>query len=438
MTPYILRANYLTFVGATLTIDWFVREELAQISQPLDQIHLIIPLSLEADINFIRMVFLELEKHKFYKITFLADIGNKNILSNFKLKNNQFDIVYVHFWAILTSYHTKNPSTHVDLTNPVGLFITGRLARPSRIGLLLQLYRKGLLPDLIKWSFPLTVNDLDELDQYLNISDSKEFLKLCVDHAEEINDFDFVATPDSRSHFCFEEVYTTTSYSIVSETYTPYQTTVRITEKPFRAIINKHPFITVGFVGTNRLLQEYGFKTYDEYLPYQYDDIQDQALRFTTIVDNIEAFPSCLLAHKTAILADIEHNFNHMQSIVSNTQKQINDLFDREVNIPLEFGLDPGYLFGTQQYHDVMIARTNKLIAENQIEYDQRILAAKQYEWIRHYRSVAGPTWPNINSDDEWHLIPQDIQEECINTFNIVPKQYNNLNVYYLVEESND
>lgn len=84
--------------------------------------------------------------------------------------------------------------------------------------------------------------------------------------------------------------------SIVSETVffnsklTPgeYFDTVFFSEKIYKPMMCKHPFILIGSPGSLKVLHEFGYQTFHPYIDETYDTITDDFERMTAIVDELE------------------------------------------------------------------------------------------------------------------------------------------------------
>jgi hypothetical protein len=89
-------------------------------------------------------------------------------------------------------------------------------------------------------------------------------------------------------------------FSIVTETYfyhdykkyhgmcwAYYEDTLFISEKTYKAIAFKHPFIVLGFNGTLSYLRKIGYKTFHPYIDESYDEVHDDELRFKMVTDEI-------------------------------------------------------------------------------------------------------------------------------------------------------
>jgi hypothetical protein len=92
-----------------------------------------------------------------------------------------------------------------------------------------------------------------------------------------------------------------------------------ITEKTYRPIYFKHPFIMVGPKGTLAGLREYGFKTFSPYFDESYDEIDDPVLRLGAILN--ETMRLCGLTDdqwltiQQALLPIVEYNYNILKSM---------------------------------------------------------------------------------------------------------------------------
>ena len=110
-------------------------------------------------------------------------------------------------------------------------------------------------------------------------------------------------------------IYSKTGFRVISET--EYEYSVEhlyadgkdpwITEKTWLTMLNHHPFIMAGEKGTLDKLKRMGYKTFEEYLPYKYDNASDDH-RLDLIVKNTEYWLNNLQMD-TNIMNDIEHNY---------------------------------------------------------------------------------------------------------------------------------
>jgi hypothetical protein len=114
-----------------------------------------------------------------------------------------------------------------------------------------------------------------------NVTDLMEKLPLVLDTA------DFI--PNQAQNF-FSEVYLDTWVSVITETYySEYQGhAMFFSEKIYKPIRARHPFILVGAPGSLKALREQGFQTFDKFWSESYDDIQDDTTRLVVICKLLE------------------------------------------------------------------------------------------------------------------------------------------------------
>lgn len=91
-----------------------------------------------------------------------------------------------------------------------------------------------------------------------------------------------------------------------------------LSEKTFKAIINRHPFIILGVPKTLELLKELGYKTFSPWIDEGYDGETDDVLRTHMVakeVKKLAELPDDKLAEFLVFAREIvEHNFNNLKS----------------------------------------------------------------------------------------------------------------------------
>jgi len=91
-----------------------------------------------------------------------------------------------------------------------------------------------------------------------------------------------------------------------------------LTEKIFKPIVLKQPFILLGCSDNLKYLKEYGFKTFDKWWSEDYDDIEDPILRLRTVCTLLEKICKMSNAEIKNILRDmeevLEYNFQWFYS----------------------------------------------------------------------------------------------------------------------------
>ena len=132
------------------------------------------------------------------------------------------------------------------------------------------------------------------------------------------------------------QYYKQTLVSLVTETnYNTKECT--LTEKSFKPMYNKHPFMIVGVPGTIRGLQDLGFKTFSEFWDESYDDESQPGLRMEKILNNVKLIaswtPDQVLDFKRRVKPILEHNYNMFSepgsvAVVNNIYNHITDNFE--------------------------------------------------------------------------------------------------------------
>jgi len=111
--------------------------------------------------------------------------------------------------------------------------------------------------------------------------------------------------------------YQNSLFSIVSETYF-FSKIIHLTEKTFKPIINRHPFIMISAPYTLRKIREFGFKTFGDIIDESYDEIEDDELRFDTIMNLVREIslwgPRRISQVSVQIKEIVDFNYDLMQS----------------------------------------------------------------------------------------------------------------------------
>lgn len=108
--------------------------------------------------------------------------------------------------------------------------------------------------------------------------------------------------------------YNETYFSVVNEThYDGKKYPISTTEKIFKAIFHKHPFIVVGVPNYLSRLRERGYKTFNGIIDESYDTESDPSIRMLKIVNEIERLCNLtdneLEEYRIKALEIVEYNF---------------------------------------------------------------------------------------------------------------------------------
>lgn len=317
-----------------------------------------------------------------------------------QLNNSVCNITFIDFFALRTYQCCINDSQEISSTwnssNAKFLFLMGKYHKLNRIGLLYKLYENDLLDDTrCQWSSYHDI-ELDEtlkfipcssLEQKISIS---KFLKHIFRNPDEAKVCIQNSISSHYGGFPFDvNLYKTTNLSLISET--AFDSTITITEKTYRAIINQHPFVIAGAPGILKEIQHRGFYTFDEYMTVKnYDSIASKYRRLDAIVENVKNF-NPLGNDIEAINKMVEHNAAHFDNLVKEDSSSLQ-------NMLLNYNVQDAW--------------------ENVIPW--RDLGDRVFlSWQHYYQIIKGPSWPSCHSVDDCNNLPLHIQEELRTVFNL-------------------
>ena len=138
---------------------------------------------------------------------------------------------------------------------------------------------------------------------------------------------------------------TSALWHIVTETVY-FLPKLHLSEKIFKPIVVKRPFILVAAPGNLAYLKRYGFKTFDRWIDESYDDEQDHYIRIEKITEEIAKLcalePADLLEMHKEMQEVLEYNFQHFYG---NFRKIItNELIDNFVALDTPAKLSAEYI----------------------------------------------------------------------------------------------
>jgi hypothetical protein len=258
--------------------------------------------------------------------------------SESKISKLHKDIVYVNFFAAACYAHTLlSPNQRVNQKwnnkSSMGLYLPGQPDRPHRIKLIAMMWEKKLLNKL-NYSFFIT--DLEKnsvFNQNLLSYDKEKFDRFL---NETLCSLDIIAgSEDSFNYTGYpfdHRLYSNTLFSVISESDFKNESNwkPKLTEKTYRAMVNKHPFICAWFPGMTTHIENLGFKSFKEYMYYpNYNDEPDLIRRLKHTIKNIETFSNQVITHVDKIRDDVEFNYNHFVSLAKSNARKIELLLDK-------------------------------------------------------------------------------------------------------------
>ena len=177
--------------------------------------------------------------------------------------------------------------------------------------------------------------------------------KLVVDHAE-IHSSASANIPRTidRLDFNNDTLNVDSFWHAVTETVFYYDK-LHLTEKIFKPIVSKQPFMLLAAPGNLAYLKSYGFKTFDSVIDETYDTIQDNDLRTEAVIDQLHWYCNLTPGEKTDVIKQLEpiidYNFHHFYGEF----KQIitRELLDNTKTLFKEIGYNDSHINYTNIHH---------------------------------------------------------------------------------------
>ena len=133
----------------------------------------------------------------------------------------------------------------------------------------------------------------------LVLDDEKDVNKMCTDEVNATKDY-----------------YKTSLVSIVTETNFDLPE-LTLTEKSFKPVKHKHPFIIVGVPGALRAMRDMGFKTFSDFWDESYDQIGDPNTRMRRLVKLTEEIGNWnndqIIDFKRRVKPILDHNYEQLK-----------------------------------------------------------------------------------------------------------------------------
>lgn len=159
-------------------------------------------------------------------------------------------------------------------------------------------------------------NELVDSNSKLSKNAKKEiFIDLGLDQTSLILDTDvFSGKLSGDFDFATFQLWQDSFFHVVTETIYYYDK-LHLTEKIFKPIVSKRPFILVASAGNLAYLKSYGFKTFDRWIDESYDLEQDNDVRMEKIVKNVEYICNLTYSQQQNIMQEmqevLDYNYNH-------------------------------------------------------------------------------------------------------------------------------
>jgi hypothetical protein len=276
--------------------------------------------------------------------------------------NNNFKQLYYFFHGFAAQdwyrgYHALNYDKTVVRPYKYSFISMNRIInndRSYRIYFVSKLKELGLL-DKGLVSFNVTDNVFDDWQDEVSDPNSK-LSESAKQHAEKhlvnVNKLviDRASLPGSASADIprDQDVF----WNIVTETVF-YYTKLHLTEKIFKPIVSKQPFMLLAAPGNLAYLKSYGFKTFDSVIDESYDAIEDNDARISAVVEQLAWYCALSDKEKTDVMRAIEpivlHNFYHFYGDFKHIITR--ELLDNTKTLFRDIGYDDSHINYDGIYH---------------------------------------------------------------------------------------
>ena len=276
------------------------------------------------------MFHLMTEYFNYYKIPLSQIIYATNspnadtLYKNFCARKNiepLMNCAYIGMYERLLISDTKNSSVLMNNTYKVEskqkTFLNfNRRYRNQRFWFLLEIYKRHLLDEFyISFDKTQPEGNLPFLPKAKEINQSMG-VNLSIEQLEELNEkLPLVLDSENFSVFPMENAlsdtlpfYKNSLIHVVTETEF-FTDIIHVSEKTFKPIMYKQPFIFLGPPYILKFLQDSGYKTFNNFWDESYDNITDHHSRMLAILELIESLS------KLSDIGKLELS-NHMQDIV--------------------------------------------------------------------------------------------------------------------------
>jgi hypothetical protein len=250
--------------------------------------------------------------------------------------NCEHNVSYLNWGWVYTYYSVfveKHPiQTLYKPKSSKGLFLLGKGNKIQRVGLLKTFYESNNL-DSILWSFknsPETLKQIrtDFFSDYTD-EDFDTFIKV----SEKVLDYESMDGVFVHLGFpCDVNLFTNTAFSIVSETWLHGIPHI-FTEKTWKPIINRHPFIMIGSEENINILKKLGFKVFQEsaWFVEDQDLLEHIVLTSVNMKKRIETDDH----YQKQLVNDVEYNYNKFIELAKKDIDQFLASLDENGNMRL-------------------------------------------------------------------------------------------------------
>lgn len=232
---------------------------------------------------------------------------------------------FFHGWAALDWYRGYDRtflmpeptarSINKSFINP-NRIVGGK--REHRIGLMYHLLKRGIANSWTSFPAVCPAEGVDVVDLAHELE--SKYPGIRQEFAQAGFPRNFLGEDDHPMHSCWLSLFDLSAESlayVVTETvYTGRRN--HLTEKTFKPICLRMPFVLVSTAGSLAYLRQYGFKTFDSLWDESYDRITNDQQRLERIADLLKELDSMSTGERQRLFESavpiIEHNYQHFYS----------------------------------------------------------------------------------------------------------------------------
>lgn len=151
-------------------------------------------------------------------------------------------------------------------------------------------------------------------------------------------------------------------FHLVTET-NYFEQKLHLTEKTFKPIVTRRPFILVGGAGNLAYLKKYGFRTFDKWINEDYDNILDNDLRLEMIVEELKKLSYFTQNDLKDLYHDMQEtlDYNHEHFFTNFKNIIVDELLDNFVKCVREYNKDLSQRFQLP-LHNIDLNYVKKLL----------------------------------------------------------------------------
>ena len=246
----------------------------------------------------------------------------------------QYELIDLFAISALIRYKTyKHPMSTVSVADRPLLFnlLLGKLAKPLRSDVIYQFYKQGLF-NYTKFGMLGTVK---ELKKSLNIKDD-QFFSDVTPYLKPYDNITSFSTSEGRSSDGWSgssEIYDSTTVSYICETHDniaqPYSNNNFITEKTYRPIINRHPFVVQSTSGFLENLHNKGFLTFSMFIDESYDTYTSiEPNRVGKLVNTANSLLKVVPKYSSEIQSIVNHNYKCLLRNARGEQRRVGKIIE--------------------------------------------------------------------------------------------------------------